>query len=100
MPPLPPPDLGCAIHPNDSLKDASKIEWHFDKDDETPLTAAEMLPSSCPTLSSSSQTPHSFFLGHAQAPAIFVAGSHCSGCAICPSNRIIDPDNMMNSAPG
>ena len=99
-PPPPPPDLGCAVHPNGSLKDASEIEWHFDKDDETPLTAAEKLPSSGPTLSSSSWTPHPFFSGHAQVPAIFVAGSRCSGHAICPSNCIVDPDNAMNSAPG
>ena len=77
--------------------------WNWmalDKDDETPLTAAEKLPSSGPTLSSSSQTPHPFFLGHAQAPAIFVAGSCCSGHAIHPSNHVVDPDNTMNLAPG
>ena len=99
-PPPPPPDLGCAIHPDGSLKDASEIEWHFDKDDETPLTATEKSPSPGPTLSSSSWTPHPFFLGHAQAPEIFVAGSHHSSHAIHPSNCIVDPDNVMNSAPG
>jgi hypothetical protein len=51
MPPLPPPDLGCVIHPDSSLKDASEIKWHFDKDDETLLTAAEKSPSSGPTIS-------------------------------------------------
>jgi hypothetical protein len=98
-PPQPPPDLGCAVHPNGSLKDASEIEWHFDKDDETPLTATEKSPGSGSASSTSSQTLHPFLLGHAQAPAIFVAGSRRSGRATCPSNRVVDPDNAMNSAP-
>jgi hypothetical protein len=100
MTPLqPPPDLGCAIHPNGSLKDASEIEWHFDKDDETPLTAAKKSPGSGPASSMSSQTLHPFLLGHAQAPAIFIAGSHHSGHATHPSNCVVDPDNVINSAP-
>jgi hypothetical protein len=99
MPPQPPPDLGCAVHPDGSLKDASEIEWHFDKDDETPLTATEKSPGSGPAASTSSQTLHPFLLGHAQAPAIFVAGSRRSGRATRPSNRVVDPDNAMNSAP-
>jgi len=72
MTPLQPPDLGCAVHTDGSLKDASEIEWHFDKDDETPLTAAEKSPRSGPAASASSQTLHPFLLGHAQAPAIFL----------------------------
>jgi len=44
------------IHPNSSLKGASEIEWHFDKDDKTPLTATEKSPGSGPAASTSSQT--------------------------------------------
>jgi hypothetical protein len=62
-PPQPPPDLGCAVHPDGSLKDASEIEWHFDKDDETPLTAAQKSPRSGPASSMSSQSLHPFLLG-------------------------------------
>ena len=95
--PQPSPDLGCAINHDGSLKDASEIEWHFDKDsdDETPLavTVAENSLSSAsgPAVSESesSQTLHPFFLGHASAhaPAIFATGSRHSGRAIRPSNR-------------
>ncbi|KAF8240608.1 hypothetical protein L208DRAFT_1231574 [Tricholoma matsutake] len=87
----PPPDLGCAVCPNGSLKDASEINWHFDKDDNTPFTVTAKSPES-----GSSQTLHPFFLGQA-SPAILVAGSHQSGCAIHPSNHVVDPDNVMNS---
>ena len=27
-------DLGCAVYSDSTLKDASKIEWHFDEDDD------------------------------------------------------------------
>jgi hypothetical protein len=95
-PPQPLPDLGCAVHPDGSLKE---IEWHFDKDNETPSTAAKKLPGSGPASSMSSQTLHPFLLGHAQVPAIFVTGSCRSGRATRPSNHVVDPDNVMNSAP-
>ena len=94
-----PPDLGCAVHPDGSLKDTSEIEWHFDKDNETPLTIAEKLPKSCPAASTSSQPLHSFLLGRAQSPAVVVTGSRRSGHATHPSNHVVDSDNSMNSAP-
>jgi hypothetical protein len=47
-------DPGCAVNPDGSLKDASEIDWVFDKDDEAPLVAAgsrhsghTIRPSSC-----------------------------------------------------
>jgi len=87
----PTPDLGCAVRPNGSLKDALEIDWHFDKDDHTPFTVAAKSPES-----GSSQMLHPFFSGQA-SPAILVTGSRRSGRTICPSNRIVDPDNVMNS---
>ena len=45
----PPPELGCAVHPNGSLKDASEIDWHFNKDDNTPFTVAEKSHKSGPS---------------------------------------------------
>ncbi|KAF8225585.1 hypothetical protein L208DRAFT_1012419, partial [Tricholoma matsutake] len=82
-------DLGCAVCPDGSLKDALEIDWHFNKDDNTPFTvAAKSLEYG------SSQTLHPFFLGQA-SPAIIVAGSRRSSCAIRPSNHVVDPDNVM-----
>ena len=103
--PSPDSDLGCAVNLNGSLKNALEIEWHFDKDSDNkiPLAASSAGPSgpaSAVSKSETTQTLHPFFLGHVQAPAIFIAGSHCSGHAICPSNCVVDPDNAMNSAPG
>lgn len=96
----PPPDqtnLGCAVRPDGSLKDASEIDWHFDKDDDTPSSPAEKLCGSGPP--DSSQILHPFFSGHA-SPAVLVAGSRRSSRTSRPSNRVVDPDNVMNSAIG
>ena len=30
-------DLGCAVHSDGTLKDASEIEWHFEEDDNLPI---------------------------------------------------------------
>jgi len=60
MTPLSPPDLGCAVHLDGSLKDASEIDWLFDKDDNTPFTVTEKSPESGPP-----QTLHPFFSGQA-----------------------------------
>lgn len=87
-----PPDLGCAVLPDGSLKDASEIEWHFDKNDETPI--APTLPGS----SAVASPLHPFFSPH--APAILVAGSRHSGRTARPSNRLVDPDNLMASITG
>jgi len=87
-----PPDLGCAVRPDGSLKDASEIEWHFDKDDETPIASASQ---GSPTVA---PPTHPFFSAH--APAILVAGSRRSGRTARPSNRLVDPDNAMASVAG
>ena len=92
---MPLPDPGCAIRPDGSLKDASEIDWHFDKDDDAPITMAEKSPMSGPP--GSSHILHPYFLGHA-SPAVQVAGSRRSSCASRPSNHVVDPDNAMNSA--
>ncbi|KAH9989994.1 hypothetical protein BJV77DRAFT_1069245 [Russula vinacea] len=62
---MPGTDLGCAVNPDGSLKDAADIDWPFDVDDEVPSVPAA------------------------------AAGSQCSGRIICPSNRILDPNNAM-----
>jgi hypothetical protein len=81
-----PPDLGCAVRPDGSLKEASEIDWTFDPDQETPPTA--------PALLTSEKTKvHPFFSG--EAPP---AASRRSGRATRPSNRIVDPNNVMGHA--
>jgi hypothetical protein len=92
-------DPGCAVCSNGILKDASDIEWHFDKDDETPMALSMPLqPPPPPT--QCVHDVHPFFTGHkvAAAPVAIIAGSRCSNRAICPSAHITDPDNAMNKA--
>lgn len=85
-----PSDLGCAVRSDGTLKDASKIEWHHDPDDELPMqpTAPAASTSSTPTLSVSI---HLFFTGHPAPPS-----SRCSACTVRPSARVLDPNNAMN----
>lgn len=109
--PDPPPDRGCAVRSDGTLKDASEIDWSFDKsDDETPplsgpsSTSRESRLSSGPTriyppstsLPSAGPTQiHPFFSSTPVA-----AGYRRSGRATRPSNRVIDPDNAMGVASG
>ncbi|KAF8799820.1 hypothetical protein BYT27DRAFT_7217371 [Phlegmacium glaucopus] len=79
-------ELGCAVHPDGTLKDASEIEWQYDKDDDAPMA-------SC---SSSSKSIASFFAKKA-LPANLVAGSRHSARTTRPSARILDPENAMNN---
>ncbi|KAF8233543.1 hypothetical protein L208DRAFT_1232558 [Tricholoma matsutake] len=34
--------LGCAVHSDSTLKDASEIEWHHDKDDKWPIAPEKL----------------------------------------------------------
>jgi hypothetical protein len=81
---------GCAIRLDGSLKDASEIEWHFDKDDEIPMSFDP------PTTASSPPVIHPLFTG--RAPAAFVAGSRRSARTSRPSARVTDPDNAMTGS--
>jgi hypothetical protein len=87
-------DLGCAVRSDGTLKDASEIDWSFDRDDDDspslssgPSAAAQVSGPSGPEL-------HPFFSGTLR-PATFAAGFRRSGRATRPSNRIADPDNAM-----
>jgi len=84
-----PSDLGCAIRPDNSLKDASEIEWSYDKDNDSPMAPVS-------STSESSTTVHPFFTRC--PPAKVVAGSRRSARALRPSARIRDPDNVMNNS--
>jgi hypothetical protein len=79
---------GCAIRSDGTLKEADEIIWHFDKDDETPMTVSNPLPT---------QSMHPFFTGHA-VPAAIVAGSRRSNRSTRPSARVTDPNNVMNKS--
>ncbi|KIL54818.1 hypothetical protein M378DRAFT_59353, partial [Amanita muscaria Koide BX008] len=86
-------NLGCATRSDGTLKDASEIEWHFDKDDETPMLTDTLAVTSS---DSPTTTPviHPLFSG-CVAPAAFVAGSRRSTRTSCPSARVADPENAM-----
>lgn len=89
------PTLGCAVRRDGTLKDPSEIIWHFDKDDDNPMTAPGSGADSL--TSDSSPQIHPFFSGCVK-PATFVAGSRRSGRATRPSNRLADPDNVAGSS--
>jgi hypothetical protein len=80
----------CAIGPDGKLLDAKDIQWYEDVDSLEPINQAAT-PSSM-TTASSSATIHPIFRG-GPAPAVVVVGARRSGRAVCPSNRITDPDN-------
>jgi hypothetical protein len=95
----PPPDddLGCAVRPDGTLKDASEIKWSHDLDDETPLSRPAAAPAWNPAASSAPIHP---FFSHRSTQSIVPVpptntGSRRSGRTTRPSNRIIDPDNAM-----
>ena len=93
-------DLGCAVHHDGTLKDASEIEWHFDKDDDFPMVAQSPSAShgSIDAPATLSKGIHPFFAQKAAA-AVVVTGSCRSGRSSCPSTCLVDLDNAMNQNP-
>ena len=81
-------DPGCAVDTDGNLKDASEIEWHYDKDDVDPMPG----PSS-----SSNPTTVSSFFSKKPAPTTIIAGSCWSTHTARPSARVLDPENAMNA---
>lgn len=88
-------DPGCAVRSDGTLKDASEIEWQYDKDNKSPMVAPSS-PEMTKASASSSKGPGiaSFFLKKA-TPAVVVAGSHRSSRMVRPSAHALDPDNAM-----
>jgi len=85
-------DHGCAVHPDDTLKDASEIDWDYDPD-ETHAPAdstAAALPTNSPS------RIHPFFAGR-PPPTIKLAGARRSVRTTRPSARASDPNNMMST---
>ena len=91
-------DLGCAVRPDGTLKDASEIDWHHDKDDEIPMAAVSSSTSfnTVQVAAPSSKGIHPFF-ARKTAAAVVVASSRRSGRTMRPSTCLTDPDNAMNS---
>jgi hypothetical protein len=90
-------DLGCAVRSDGTLKDASEIDWSFDRSDDEALSIPSLSsrPSAAAKVSGSSGPElHPFFSGTLR-PATFSAGQRRSGRATRPSNRIVNPDNAM-----
>jgi hypothetical protein len=75
-----PSDSGCTAHSDGTLKDASEIEWHYDKDDDLLIAPAKLHP----------------FFTNQPALAVMVVGSHRSACTLRLPACIVDPDNAMN----
>ncbi|KAG1839857.1 hypothetical protein C8R48DRAFT_679729 [Suillus tomentosus] len=74
-----------AVNANGILKDASKIEWYHDPDDDMPISPhpeplSKALPPGTCTLDS--------FVGSHRMPATVVAGSCRSGWPIKPSAKV------------
>ena len=88
-------DLGCAVHPDSTLKDASEIDWHHDKDNKIPMVAVSSSKSLNTVQVASLKGIHSFF-EQKTAAAVVIAGSHCSGRTMRPSTCLTDLDNAMN----
>ena len=59
----------CAVGPDGSLLDADKIVWYNDADSSEPIATTN-------------------------PPTTAEAVSRCSGRAIQPSNKLVDPDNV------
>jgi flagellar basal body rod protein FlgC len=76
-------DNQCALGPDGQLLDESKIIWHRDPDDLTPIA-----PVTVPI--------HRFF-ARGSSPALIVNGSRRSARVPKPSKRVLDADNAEPS---
>lgn len=87
-------DLGCTVHPDGTLKEASETEFFLDKDDDTPMLVPSLYEPHNTTMaaSSSSHGITSFFMKKA-APAVIVGGAHHSLHTTHPSAHVLDLDN-------
>ena len=81
-------DPGCTVDTDGNLKDASEIEWHYNKDD------VDLMPG--PSSSLNLTTVSSFF-SKKLAPTTIIAGSHRSTHTARPSAWVLDPENAMNA---
>src|ERR1700678_4563814 len=76
-------DDQCALGPDGQLLDESKIVWHHDPDDPTPI-----VPVTSPI--------HQFFT-RGSSPALIVNGSRRSGRVLKPLKCLLDADNAKRA---
>jgi hypothetical protein len=67
-------DSACALRPDGTLKDASKIKFFNDDNDNDPMASVSTAPASWPLTSSFSQGKRDAFVSRV-APATVIAGS-------------------------
>jgi len=79
-------DSACTLRPDGTLKDASKIEFFNDVDDDVPMASVSTAPASRPLTSSFSQGKLDAFVSRV-APATVIAGSRRSGRALKPTEK-------------
>jgi hypothetical protein len=78
-------DLGDAVRPDGTLKDASEILWQYNEDESlpSPSDSASMLPPS----------------SGSHSPATIVADVCRSSCVFCPSQQALEAAETSSSAP-
>ncbi len=95
--------IGHAVRPDGGLKDASEMEWTYDKDESVPFPSNSLAipatddPAVSPPLKS--VRIHSFFT-HAKPPATLIAGSRRSTRTSRPSQRVRDANEVSSLATG
>ena len=77
-------NLGSTVCIDGTLKDTSEMEWHYDKDDGTPM------------LVELSSAPVRSFLAP-KATAMVVDGTCRSGWSSCPSTHLVNSNNAINN---
>jgi hypothetical protein len=95
--------IGHAVRADGGLKDASEMEWTYDKEESVPFPSDSLTipatddPAASPP--SKSVRIHSFFT-HAKPPATLVAGSRHSARTSRPSQRVRDANEVPSLATG
>jgi hypothetical protein len=94
---------GHAVHADGGLKDASEMEWTYDKDETVPFPSDFLTIPATDDSAVSSPLPsvriHPFFT-HAEPPAAVIAGSHRSTRTSRPSQRVREANNVQSLATG
>jgi hypothetical protein len=83
------PDLGNAVHPNGTLKDASEISWSFDADESIPFPSGD---------ASGDASGGRVSSGNGE-PAVPTAALCQTTCVIRPAQRFCDGAESDSSAP-
>src|ERR1700744_4440432 len=80
------PDLGDAVRPDSTLKDASEINWAFNADESIPFPAGQ------------NTGDHTASLG-SHAPDVMGDSICWTTCLRCPSRRVLDARDAESACP-